>query len=286
MFSLLLAIVSSASMALVLKAFREPKGNRFGILLGNYLTCVVIAFLFVPDKAAILSPSPATLFCGILAGCLFVGGLVSMQTSTRLNGAALTAAFSKLGMLVPLILSLAVFGEKPSLLQLLGLVLVLAALFVLHSPQGSAGKVQKNSAFLWLLITLFACGFSDGMAKIYERVGTVGEDTVYFFILFLTATVLCGALCLKEKRQTGKKLRAAELISGIAVGVPNYFSSYLLLKALQSLPAFVTYPVFSTGTIVLVMLLGFLLFKEKPDRRRLGSIGLILAALVLLNLNV
>ena len=40
---LLLAILCSAAMAIVLKRFKDPAGNRYGIILGNYLTCVVIA---------------------------------------------------------------------------------------------------------------------------------------------------------------------------------------------------------------------------------------------------
>ena len=50
---LLLAIVFSASMSIVLKIFREPKGNRFGIILGNYLTCIVLAFVTMPEKSRI-----------------------------------------------------------------------------------------------------------------------------------------------------------------------------------------------------------------------------------------
>jgi multidrug transporter EmrE-like cation transporter len=74
------------------------------------------------------------------------------------------------------------------------------------------------------------------------------------------------------------------MLAGAAVGVPNYFSSYLLLQALVSLPAFFVYPVFSTGTILVVLLCSALLFKERPVRRQLAGIGVILAALALLNL--
>ena len=44
MLYLVLAVAASAAMALVLKLFRNQTGNRYGILLGNYLTCVAISF--------------------------------------------------------------------------------------------------------------------------------------------------------------------------------------------------------------------------------------------------
>ena len=81
MTALLLAIVSSAAMALALKWFRDPKGNRYGLLLGNYLTCVLIAFLTMPDRGAVLHGSAVTLICGLIGGCFFIAALVAMQSS-------------------------------------------------------------------------------------------------------------------------------------------------------------------------------------------------------------
>lgn len=285
MIQLLFAILSSASMALVLKLFRTQRGNRYGILLGNYLTCVLIALLSLPNRGQILSGSLSTLLWGLGAGVLFVAGLVTMQSSVRRNGATLSAAFAKLGLLVTLAVSVLCFGERPGLLQLLGAALVLAALVLIHAGGGEQreeGGVSRSLPLL--LLTLLAGGGADAMAKVFEQLGRPGEDRLYFFYLFLTAAVLTGALALLERRRTGKRILLPELAAGIAVGVPNYFSSYLLLAALQRLPAFLVYPVFSTGTILLVLLLSALLFRERLSRRQVLGMGLILAALVLLNL--
>ena len=45
----------------------------------------------------------------------------------------------------------------------------------------------------------------------------------------------------------------------------------------------VAYPVYSVGGILLVTLAGVLLFRERLGKRRWVALGLILAALVLLN---
>ena len=114
---LIIAVLSSASMAIVLKIFRKQKGNRYGIILGNYLTCVLLSFLLMPEKQALLSPDAITLLCGIVAGLLFVAGLVSMQSSIAVNGAILTSAFSKLGLIVPLLISTIFFGDRIRILS-------------------------------------------------------------------------------------------------------------------------------------------------------------------------
>ena len=143
MTALLLAIVSSAAMALALKWFRDPKGNRYGLLLGNYLTCVLIAFLTMPDRGAVLHGSAVTLICGLIGGCFFIAALVAMQSSIAKTGAALTAAFAKLGLTVSLLVSVLWFGERPTALQLGGIVLTLAALGVLHG--GAAAPPEQNT---------------------------------------------------------------------------------------------------------------------------------------------
>lgn len=284
MIFLLLAMLSSASMALVLKLFRHQEGNRYGLLLGNYLTCILLALLLTPERALILSASRTTLLCGAAGGLLFVAGLVTMQSSVRLNGASLSAAFARLGLLVSLLLSLLCFDERPGAFQLAGALLVLPAMLLIHTDKPGADGEGGARSFPLLLLTLLAGGCADSMAKVFEQLGDRAEDGTYFFWLFLTAAFFTLLLALRERRRTGKKRLPKELAAGVAVGVPNYFSSVLLLRALAKLPAFLVYPLFSAGTIVLVMLLSALLFREKPGRKQLFGLLFILAALVLLNL--
>ena len=281
LFYLLAAILSSASMALVLRLFRDREGNRYGILLGNYLTCILLAVLLTPRGQSVFAVSPRTLLLGGITGFFYVAALVGMQTSIHRNGTGLTSAFARLGLLVSLAVSILLFGERPSALQFLGAALVIAALVLIHGA-GDEGQ-GKQGGFLLLLLTLLFSGCADAMSKVFEQWGDAAENTHFFFWLFLTALLFTLGLALRESLRAKKKLRLRELLAGIAVGIPNYFSSYLLLRALQSLPAFVTYPIYSTGTILLVLLAGALFFRERLNRRQTLGAGLILAALVLLN---
>lgn len=303
MIYLLLAALSSAALTLVLKWFRDPKGSRYGILLGNYLTCMLIAFIQMPDKGRFYQASPSTFLLGGIGGFLFVAGLVTMQSSVRQNGATLTSAFSKLGMLIPLLVSFLFFGDVPTWLQAAGLLFAVGAIIVLNLPRKTDKDLPRNvenapeeapeqakeepgsRMILWLLlVTLLASGLSEGMSKIFERLGSQAEDTRYFFFLFLTAAVLTAVLSVLEKVRHGKGIRLREMAAGILVGIPNYFSSWFLLKALVRLPAMLVYPVFSVGSILLVTGFGALIFKERLEKHQWLGLGLILVALVLLNL--
>lgn len=287
MLYLILAALCSAVLTLVLKLFRNPKGNRFGIILGNYLTCVLIAFLQMPEKGRLFAVSSSTLLMSAAAGFLYVAGLVLIQTSVRINGATMTSAFSKLSLVVPLSVSFLFFDEIPSPLKIGGLVLAACAILLINSSSGGsavspAGEEKKNLTVL--LLTLLAVGCSESMTKIFSRLGDQREDTRYFFFLFLTAALLTLVLAAAEKKKTGKGFRLAELAAGILAGIPNYFASLLLLKAVLKLPASLVYPCYSVGAILLVTIGGAVFFREKLGKRQYAGLALILCALVLLNL--
>ena len=83
-----------------------------------------------------------------------------------------------------------------------------------------------------------------------------------------------------KKERPGKN----ELLYGALIGIPNFFSSRFLLGALGQIPAVVVYPTFSVATILLVTLTGVAAFKERLTAKQWIGLGVILVALVLLNI--
>lgn len=290
MIYLILAVISSASIALVFKALGSLGGNRFGVIIGNYLTCILISLIMTGGPAALTNAAPVTYLCGAIGGLLFVLGLIFMQSSVAANGATLTSAFGKLGVMVPLAFSFLIFREQPEIIQVVGIVIALAALVLINSPdkdtpaEASSGSEVKTYSFALLILTFLGNGLADSMSKVFEQAGPRSDDKVFISIIFCVAAVISAFLAYREYRITGSPIRPKELLAGVAVGVPNYFCSYFLLASVTRLPSFLVYPIFSTGTIVVVMLVSTLLFKEHPTKKQMAGIGMILLALVLLNL--
>ena len=286
MIYLLLGIISSASISLVFKFFGDQQGNRYGIIIGNYLTCIAISLIMTGGIGPVVSAAAITYGLGVIGGFLFVAGLVSIQSSVAANGATLTSAFGKLGVMVPLTFSFLIFKEQPAALQVVGILIALAALIIMNSPDKSAGSsdTPKTYSFTLLILTFLANGLADAMSKVFEQAGPRSDDRVFIFMIFFTAAIISAGLAYREYRMTGKKLIPKELLAGIAVGVPNYFCSFFLLKALTGMPSFLVYPIFSTGTIIVVMALSAAFFRERPTKKQALGIAMILTALVLLNL--
>ncbi|NLY36866.1 MAG: hypothetical protein GX046_06505 [Tissierellia bacterium] len=73
-------------------------------------------------------------------------------------------------------------------------------------------------------------------------------------------------------------------MSGKVLTNPNLFSSNFLILSLATLKTFVAFPIYSAGSIVLINIGGFLIFKEKISRKNQVAIFLTLIALVLINI--
>ena len=144
-----------------------------------------------------------------------------------------------------------------------------------------ANGVVLPATFMKLgVIVPIAGGSTDVLSKIYEQMGNPVLNDQYLLYTFFVALALCALLAAAKKQ----KLTAADIAFGLLVGVPNYFSARFLLLSLSAVPAVVAYPTYSVGTIVLITLVGKACFKERLSRRQIAAMGVILAALVLLNL--
>jgi len=181
----------------------------------------------------------------------------------------------KLGIIIPTLLSVLAFGEQPRLVQVIGIALAIAAIIIMNGGGKSAVKSTVG-----LLLLLVITGFSNSMSKIFEEIGHAAFSDHFLFYIFTTAFILCVGVCLLK----GQKLAIADGVCGLCIGIPNYFSTRFMLRALASIPATVAYPSYSVASIVLVALAGVICFKEKIAKRRMIALGMILVALALLNL--
>ena len=278
MLYLILAVLSSALISVFMRLSERHIRHNIGMLSVNYTVCLVMAALYtgMPDLFPRADGFGVALGLGAMSGILYLTAFVLMQWNVSKNGVVLPATFMKLGVVVPTLLSIILFRETPSVTQVAGLLGTAAAIVLIHFERSG----EKAESKLGLLVLLLLSGVTDFTAKFYEQLGTPDLESHYLFYTFLVALVLCLALMLKRKQRIGRQ----ELLFGLLVGIPNYFSARFLLLSLRSVPAVVTYPTYSVGTIVAVSCAGLLLFREKLSRRRWTAIVLILIALTLLNL--
>lgn len=279
MFYLLLAIASSTLISILMRLSNKHVRNDMAMFLANYSICLVLARLFIGGQALLpdVPGSGLAIGLGLVSGVLYLLSFMLMQQNMQKNGIVLSSTFMKLGVLVPTLMAIFLFHEQPGLSQTLGLLLALVAIVMIHFEKES---LQQGQQKLWLILLLLLSGLSDAMTNIYDKtaVSPLGEHFLFYTFFAALLTTLAWLLC---KRQ---KIYGKDLLFGLLIGVPNYFSSRFLLLALDSVPAVVAYPVYSAATLILISLSGLLLFKEQLSRRKAIALGIVIISLVLLNL--
>ena len=278
MIYLILAILSSASIAVLMRQSNQKVSGGTGMVAVNYLMCLVLsaAFAGVDNLFPRTASLGQTLGLGAVNGLLYLMGFVMLQVSIRKNGVVLSTIFMKLGLLVPMVLAVVAFGEKPEMLQIFGFFLALAAILVINYEK--TGEKSKSAGYLVLLILLGGGG--DAMSKVFEAVGDSAMEDCFLLYTFASALILCLLLVLLQKQKIGKW----EWLYGMLIGVLNFFCARFLLKSLSDVPATIAYPTFSVATLLTVTLAGVVLYRERLKKKQWIGVVMILGALILLNI--
>ena len=278
MLYLLLAIISSALVSIVMRLSTNKVKGNIAMLVANYFVCTLLsaAFAGFGNLLPAADGLGKTVGLGAVNGVLYLASFVLFQVNVKRNGVVLSSTFMKLGLLVPMVLSVVLFGEMPGTVQIVGFVLAIIAILMINLEKDAGGKDFKFG----LVLLLLTGGTADAMSKVFDEIGAAALSQQFLLCTFAVALILCICLMLYKKQRIGKN----ELLFGALIGIPNFFSAKFLLKSLESIDAVIAYPTFSVATILVVTLVGVLAFKEKLGKRRWAALGIILAALVLLNI--
>jgi multidrug transporter EmrE-like cation transporter len=121
------------------------------MLCANYLVCALLGAVYCGFR--LVCPEVAgfsgTLGLGVLSGVLYLVSFVLFQWNTAKNGVVLSSVFMKLGLLVPIALSVVFFHEVPTWAQIAGFVIALAAIVVINGKsEGGAGRITVSDGTL------------------------------------------------------------------------------------------------------------------------------------------
>lgn len=294
MLFLILAIISSSLVSITMRIGETYIKNNMGMFTANYAACLVLAGFFMGQTGFFeiapeygISGMAVAAGLGLFSGALYLINFVLLQISMRYNGIVLSSMFMKLGVLVPTLMAIVIFRERPNVFQVAGIILAVLAIILVNlekMPAVSSATEDTespgNNKKMWLIVLLLLSGFTDSMANIYDKTGAAALKEHYLFYTFLAA--LLFALCLTVRRKN--KVCLQDVVFGILIGIPNYFSARFLLLALGSVPAVIAYPVYSVATIVVISIVSVAVFRETMGKRKLTALGLVMLALAMLNL--
>jgi drug/metabolite transporter (DMT)-like permease len=216
---------------------------------------------------------------GVLGGVGYVVSILLMMPAMRRSGVSVAVAVLQLAVLWPIAYAMVVFGELPSRPQSVGIAAAVTAL-VLLSMGRALPQERKRARFSPLLPLLFCVtGVSGITQKAFHEYAPPQELPGFMVVLFGTAAA-GGALAMALRREP---LKRADLTIGAAAGLSNVAQLEFLLRAMQTVPAIIVFPVSSALCLVLSAVASMLWWGERLDRATALGLALALAAPVLLN---
>ncbi|WP_425446300.1 SMR family transporter [Dethiothermospora halolimnae] len=302
---LFLAIICSSAIAIIFKYSEGNNMNRYAVTTSNYVMAFTVSLVmalmerniyfsndnvfksFVEESKNVIIKNQGlfsndssivwSIIIGSVAGVFFFLSFIYYQKSVKENSVGLAGAFSKLGILVPMSLSIILWNELPTKIQWVGIVLSMASILIvnLSFKKSNIEEIRFNL----ILLFLFG-GMAEFSNKFFQKYAIDDYKSLFLFFVFFVAFIISLIFTIKRKQPVDKR----DILTGFMVGIPNLFSSFFLIMALKPMKASVVYPIYSAGSIVVISLAGLLFFKEKLMRKEKVSIVMTIVALILINL--
>lgn len=279
LFFLAASVLCSVALGALLKVNDRRGGDRMVVISANYLVAAGASWWAVAGQGPV-SPPPVTWGLGVAGGALFIGTFLLMAAGIRQAGLALTIAVNRLSLVVPVLVSLVFFGERPGWVWGAGMAAALAALGFSCREVGrseGAGVKGRPGWRSWIVLSgLFLAMGGVGVvlksaAEIHR--GDPARQALFLALNFTVALLLgWGAVACRRI-----PVKPADVGFGLVLGVPNVMATTFLLRALRDVPATVAYPAKDLAVILLSALLGMAVWRERPGWR--GRLALVLALL-------
>lgn len=279
---ILLSVSCSLILAHLLK-MAEAKGDTvLNVLTVNYI--IAFGSALAMNKADGLALVPAFpiwfwAFCAFI-GFIFIANFFLLSRSIHENGVGVSISAMRVSLLLPVVLSIAFYGEPLSFFKVMGILLVFVALGLFIAARRDVSlQGLGNSAYL-LLLFLFS-GTADASLKIFEEeMSSIASEAHLMSAIFMSSFLFGVAAIFK----TGSiyKFTAREVWLGVCIGVPNLLSSIFVIRAFAYYHASIVYSVVNMLVITGGALIGWLYWKDVITRLEALGIGTAIAAIGIL----
>lgn len=283
---LLLSILFNVAIFIIFRLYSLWKIKTLPAIVVNYLVCIAtgIAYLGSFEPLSRIQPEQPWFWFAFGLGFIFIAVFYLMAITTQRLSITVSSVAAKMSLAVPVVASLMLFpsGNKEwDILNVLGLALSFAAILLSSLRRGAATDTAQLQGYTWLLLPLgvfFGSGLIDTTINYVNLHFLSSDDAPLLPILIFAVAAVLGFILLAARRlRLGKK----EILGGILLGIPNYFSVFFVVKALAEFEnngAFF-YPILNISIILTSSLISVLAFREKLNK--MNKLGLALATLAL-----
>ena len=289
---LISCIVINSFIGVVFKLFARYGVNTFYAIMVNYIACVITGSIVMGEMPiSVESVHERWFSTAVGLGFLFVIIFNIYATTIKYFGIVVSTIFQKMSMLAPAIIAILFYGETLNTFKAVGILLGILSIFFLsyqkNDTKEKTSEIKTNVKKYWFLpfaVFLGSC-IIDSSLFLMEAENIAPSGDISFVIhLFFFAFVAGLFLLVIQLIKGAKSMQVRDLVAGICLGIPNFFSIYLLLKVIASgWDASVVFPVNNVGILSGSAIFGFLLFREQITRNKIVGLALAIIAIVLIS---
>lgn len=287
MFLLLICILFNAYISVVFKIFQKYKVRTLQAIVLNYFVCTITASVLMGKPS--ISPDlleKEWLWSALFIGLTFVITFNFLAVTVQKFGVVLGSIFQKMSLIAPTILAILVYRESAGAIKIIGVLLAIASIFVISlNKKVNIADTKHASKWLWIfpIGTFIGSCFVDGGLYFVNKTGLASSlDIDFIATLFFFAGCFGILFVIFDYFKNGTTYRWKEVIAGIALGIPNFFSIYFLLKVLSNgMDGSIVFPINNIGILLTTAILGLFFFNEKFNTQKLIGFSMAVLSIIL-----
>lgn len=284
MIALLISIVASSLLFVIFKLFDNYHINTLQAIVINYIVACSCGILsYDPPIAISTLPNYDWFYGSMLLGMFFILVFNFMVMTTQKNGISVVAVASKMSIAIPVIFGILVYNESVEFWKLTGISIAMTAVY-LTSIKSNKGITLQKKELMFPALVFMGSGIIDTSLKYMETNFVAKQDVPLFSATIFAFAGCTGILVLGYQVCKGTtKLAIKNVLAGIVLGIPNYFSIYFLIQALRTegIESATIFTINNVAILLVSTLLGILLFRERLIPKNWIGIGLAIISILL-----
>ena len=283
MIYLILSIFFNSVLFVIIKLFAKYNIDALQALVINYLVAFLVGLFFLDNHFVPAEIISYDWFKGSLfLGFVFISTFYSTTITSQRNGLSVASVASKMSVIIPITLGVILYDETLNFIKIIGIILALVAVY--FTSKKETGEVKKVDGLLFPVLVFLGAGTIDSSLKYLQTFHVPANQIGLFSSITFFCAFSVGILTILFLSIIGKiQFSSRNILGGITLGLPNYFSLYFLVRMLES-KVFESATLFTIHNIAIVIVstfIGILFFKERISMRNAFGIGLALFALFL-----
>ena len=275
MIALSLTIILTTVLFLVFKEFSKRDINTHQAITFNYLTAALIALFIGDANYNVTNLENADWFHSTIAlGAFFIVMFNIMAITTQKLGISISSMASKMSLIIPVIGAVIFQNASIGIYKIAGIIIAIVAVYLTFKKSGSTIKPTLA------IILFFGAGILDMWLDFIRN--NYLSSNIDFNLFIVTVFFTAFGMGLLKVIWEGKRILRKNIVAGIVLGVPNYFSIYFVLLALENLGGIYVFPILNIGVVLLSAIISWLFYQEQMSKTNWMGIGLACLSIVII----